>query len=241
MQDIRDTELENLFFQLTDKTRKLNETLLSVNWEDVDFNISCFRHKGEIDFSVLPEVQANLLNLVLEIIPEWQRLIDCKQHATHDYDLSVHTLLVIREMQKTQEYKALNKYDKLVLLYTALLHDIKKNEKEVDPQHPIKGAEAASSILYRLGFAEDFINDVYVLIKNHQIIGLLASNKMHFNAEALAQLLKRARLVNLMAILSIADIKSVKKNEAFFSEKIGQNIEHIRVTTNTYINENHKI
>ena len=147
---------------------------------------------------------------------------------------------MIKEIQKEKLYKTLSKFNKLILLYTALLHDIAKNEKEVDPQHPAKGAEMASSILYRLGFEEDFINDVYVLIKNHQILGLIACNKMQLNAENLAQVFKKQQLIDLIAILSIADIKSVKRNEAFFNEKIGQNIERVRVAANAYIKENHQ-
>ncbi|OGI23653.1 MAG: hypothetical protein A2287_08525 [Candidatus Melainabacteria bacterium RIFOXYA12_FULL_32_12] len=237
MQNIRDIELERLFFLLPEETRRLSELLLSVNWDSIDFDII---YHNKVDFSVLKDNQAKLLNLILENIPEWKRLIDCKQHITHDYDLSIHTLLVIKEIQKEKLYKTLSKFNKLILLYTALLHDIAKNEKEVDPQHPAKGAEMTSSILYRLGFEEDFINDVYVLIKNHQILGLIACNKMQLNAENLAQVFKKQQLIDLIAILSIADIKSVKRNEAFFNEKIGQNIERVRVAANAYIKENHQ-
>ena len=237
MQNIRDIELERLFFLLPEETRRLSELLLSVNWDSIDFDII---YHNKVDFSVLKDNQAKLLNLILENIPEWKRLIDCKQHITHDYDLSIHTLLVIKEIQKEKLYKTLSKFNKLILLYTALLHDIAKNEKEVDPQHPAKGAEMASSILYRLGFEEDFINDIYVLIKNHQILGLIACNKMQLNAENLAQVFKKQQLIDLIAILSIADIKSVKRNEAFFNEKIGQNIERVRVAANAYIKENHQ-
>lgn len=220
----------NKITNLPRQTRELSDLLLSVSWDNVNFDDSYFKYSTNIDHSDMLETQKKLVSLILENIPEWERLINCKQHPTHDYDLGIHTLLVIKKIQNDPEYLLLSQYEKMILLYTALLHDIEKVEKQVDPEHPAKGAQTASSILYRLGFEEDFINDVFVLIKNHQLLGLIASNRIKFEICDLVKIFNKPALINLLAILAVADIKSVKKNEGFFSKKIGQNIKQAKLS-----------
>ncbi|MFH0702129.1 MAG: hypothetical protein V2B14_01135 [bacterium] len=229
MPDTKYENFEYLLSQLPDNLQELNSLFLSVSWENIDFDLIDFKDDFKIEHQ-------KFINLVLENIPEWQRLVNCEQHPTHDYNLGIHTILVIKKIQESAKYKELNQYGKLVLMYTALLHDIEKLGKEVDPEHPLKGSEKACSILYRLGFWEDFINDVYILIKNHQILGLLAANRINLTMPDLVQILKKSLLVELLATLSIADIKSVKKNEAFYNENLGRNIEIIRDNLINYFN-----
>lgn len=237
MYNMQNIELEYFFSQLPEETQKLSKLLMLVNWDNVDFDIPYFKYSNKIDHKSLSEDQMELIKLILENIPEWERLVNCKQHPTHDYDLGIHTLLVIKKMHQLSQYHTLSRYNKLMLMYTALLHDIEKVEKEVDPEHPAKGAKTASDVLYRLGFEEEFINDIYLLIKNHQLLGLIASGKIRLNPAELAYMFKKEQLIELLGVLAIADIKSVKKKEAFFSEKIGQNIEHIKTITKDYIKD----
>ncbi|MCK5177210.1 MAG: hypothetical protein KAQ92_05780, partial [Candidatus Aenigmarchaeota archaeon] len=150
--------LENkdyLFSKLSEKTRKLNEVFLDTSWQEVDFDCQNFKNGINIDDENLTDKQNEFIKLIIENIPEWKRLLSCKQHNIHDYCLDIHTLSVLKKLQEFENFKKLKNYDKLVLLYAALLHDIEKNEKEVDPEHPKKGAEKSSSILFRLGFSED--------------------------------------------------------------------------------------
>lgn len=230
MLDKEDKLRDQSTFQLSDSVQELNDYLLSVSWNDAVF--------GALDFnnSFLDNPSySKLIELILNNIPEWERLINCRQHKTHDYCIATHTLLVIKKIQESEQFNELNYFYKLVLLYTALLHDIEKLAKEVDPTHPIKGAEKSGIILYRLGFGEDFIDDVYILIKHHQLFGLLAANRIEMEYSEIAGLLKKSILVGLMAILTIADIKSVKKDEAFFNKDLEENIHTITAKTKEYM------
>jgi hypothetical protein len=223
---------ECLFSQLSDEVRQLNEMLLSVNWKEADLDDCSFENGYEINCPKLSEQQNELIRNIIKYMPEWKRLIGCKQHQIHDYCLDFHTISVLKNMQKHEDFDKLRKYDKLLLLYSALLHDIEKNENEVDPEHPIKGAKKSSSILYRLGFSEDFINNVYLLVKYHQVLGFMASGKISLTNDEIVDMFKNPMLVDLQVILSLADIKSVKKDGSFhkdgLNEKMGELKEKIK-------------
>lgn len=102
-----------------------------------------------------------------EIIPELLALRGFDQKTPyHDKDVFEHTMAVLDAVKPT-----------LVLRMAALLHDIKKPECfTVDENgighfygHHIKSAEESEKILKRLGYDEDFIEDVKILIRYHYI------------------------------------------------------------------------
>ncbi len=216
-----------LFSNLSKEAKKLNRLLLEVSWESANFDDDYFKDGLEHGAKYLNEEQKTFLTAIVEIIPELRRILRCRQHLTHDYCLDVHTLSVIKKIREFENFKNANDYEKLILLYSALLHDIEKFENEVDPEHPVRGAKKSSAILFRLGFEEDFINSVYLLIKHHQVLGLLVSEKISFSKEELAGIFRDARLLELQAMLSIADIKSVKKKELFLGENMEKKLKKI--------------
>ncbi len=216
-----------LLLNLPEKVRELNRMLLEVDWQNADFDSDSFNNGISLDTCDFNNEQRRLLKAILENIPEWKRLLRCKQHITHDHCLDIHTLSVIKKTREFELYKKASEYEKLLLLYSALLHDIEKIENEVDPEHPVRGAKKSSAILYRLGFSEDFINCVYLLIKYHQILGLLVSDKICLADKEIIETFKNARLLELQAVLSIADIKSVKKKELFLPENMEKRLEQI--------------
>jgi len=210
---------------LTENVKILNRQLLEVSWKEVDFDSEKFANG--VFSEVLCEEQNELICLITKNIPEWQRLLGCRQHCTHDYCLDIHTLSVLKRVKEFEEFKKLENYDKLILLYSALLHDIEKTENQVDPEHPVKGSKKSSSILFRLGFDEEFINSVYLLVNYHQVLGLMASDKISFSDEDLVKIFKNPKILELQTMLSIADIKSVKKNEMFFNGNMDEKIREI--------------
>lgn len=214
--------------QLSEEIIELNKMLLSVNWKETDLDACAFKNCDEINCPALSEQQNKLIQKILKYIPEWKRLIGCKQHSIHDYCLDFHTIAVLKNIQKHEDFENLKKYDKLILIYAALLHDIEKNENEVDPEHPIKGAKKSSSILYRLGFSEDFINCVYLLIKYHQILGLMACEKINLTNNEIIDIFKKPILLDLQVIHSIADIKSVKKDGSFYKDGMDEKFEKLK-------------
>ena len=216
-----------IVLNLSEKVRELNRLLLNVNWEDVDFDCPNFQNGISSENKKLNPQQKALMEAIIENIPEWKRLLSCKQHYIHDYCLDIHTLSVIKKIREFKTFEDLDNYEKLILLYSALLHDIEKYENEVDPEHPMRGAEKSSSILFRLGFSEDFISSVYLLINYHQVLGLMAAGKISFPNEELVGIFRDSSLLNLQTMLSIADIKSVQKNESFFKKDLDKKLKEI--------------
>ncbi len=235
MPKINQHDYDELISNQTKETCALNNLLLQVDWQDADFNNSGFTGEFFVKNNSFTNSQIELVNTAISLIPEWRRLINCQQHNVHDYCLANHTLLVINKIKKSQEYKLLSDYNKLIILYTGLLHDIAKREKEVDPEHPSKGADKASSVLYRLNFDESFINTVYLLIRHHQIFGFMAIGKLELDYKRLANTFKTSVNLDLLDLLSIADIKSVKHNEAYFSKDIGLRINGIKSQIKKYL------
>ena len=222
-------EQKNCFLtQLSEELRQLNELLLSVSWKETNLDDCSFENGIEINCPKLSEQQNELINNIVKCIPEWKRLIGCKQHKIHDYCLDFHTIAVLKNVQKHEDFDKLQKYDKLILIYSALLHDIEKNENEVDPEHPIKGAKKSSSILYNMGFDENFINNVYLLIKYHQILGLMVSGKINLTNDEIIEMFKTPMIVDLQIILSIADIKSVKKDGSFYEDGLNEKLRKLK-------------
>lgn len=102
-----------------------------------------------------------------EIIPELLVLKGFDQKTPyHDKDVLEHTMAVLDAVKPT-----------LVLRMAALLHDISKPECfTVDKNgighfygHHIKSSEKSEEILKRLGYDEDFTEDVKILIRYHYI------------------------------------------------------------------------
>lgn len=209
--------------------------LLSVDWRETDLNNCVLNKDLEAGSKNLSERQNELIARTIEYIPEWKRLTGCRQHDIHDYTLDIHTLSVLKNVQLHNDYSELNDIDKLRLVYAALLHDIEKKENEVDPEHPVKGAKQASLILYRLGFNEDFINDVYLLVRYHQILGLMLSDKISLTEDELYNMFKKDIIVDLQAILSAADIKSVKKDGSFYKERSDEKFKKIKQKIKSFI------
>lgn len=104
------------------------------------------------------------LNYLLELIPEIKYMICFEhKHPHHHLDVWEHTL----------EALSLSHNDFDVRL-TLLLHDIGKpfsyTEKEGIRHfygHPLVSAEMAKSILFRLGFNNEYIDKICYLIKKH--------------------------------------------------------------------------
>lgn len=110
-----------------------------------------------------------------KLIPELLKLKGFEQRTPyHDKDVLDHTMAVLDAIEP-----------KLTLRMAALLHDISKPDCfTVDEKgrghfygHHIKSAESSEKILRRLGYEDNFINDVYILIKYHYIKDIVSSVK----------------------------------------------------------------
>jgi len=205
--------------QFSEEVQQFNKALLEENWQSFNQNISSIKLKDdELFFQGFTENQKLLINNLLKLLPEWKRMIGGKQHHIHDFTLDIHTISVLKYIFANPQFENLNENYKLLLLYSALMHDLEKNIDEIDPEHPIKSSKKSSIVLYRLGFDEEFIENAYLLIKYHQLPGYLVSGKVFLGDKEMFEMYKNPELIGLQMILSIADVKSVKKNEGFYQE-----------------------
>jgi UTP:GlnB (protein PII) uridylyltransferase len=229
----------SLVVNLNEKIKSLNCRILSTSWKDTDLTQCNFDSNTQYCNSLSKE-QNNLISEFINYIPEWNRILGCKQHNIHDFTLDIHTLTVVKYVQNHKDYDALCDEDKLVLMYSAFLHDIAKNEGEVDKAHPSKGAELAKAILGRLKFQEEFVNDVYLMIKYHQVLGFTISEKVHYENHEFPVMFPTERILDLQAILSVSDIKSVKKDEGLFKAEMDEKIELLKKKIKNLLGKNEK-
>lgn len=112
---------------------------------------------------------------IKDIIPELMKLKGFDQQTPyHDKDVLDHTMAVLDSIKP-----------KLHLRMAALLHDISKPECfTVDAKgqghfygHHIKSAEVSEKILKRLGYGDEFIKEVRVLIQYHYIKEIISNVK----------------------------------------------------------------
>ncbi|MDD3013536.1 MAG: HD domain-containing protein [Candidatus Gastranaerophilales bacterium] len=230
--DLSDKKI--LLLNLSDEIQNFNNFLLSTNWDDVNFDLTDFKNGLCLESNLFSFSQEEFLKLLLRLVPEWRRTLGCKQHETHSYCLDIHILSVIKKIIIQDKFKSLDDYYKLIILWGALLHDIEKKENIIDPEHPFNGAEKAKLILQRLQFDNYFIKSVYSLVRYHQIIGFIAIDRLKLDISDLTAKIGCEKIAELFIIFSIADIKAVKSNEAFYNDYIDKNIKYIHSEINKY-------
>jgi poly(A) polymerase len=145
------------------------------------------------------------LDLLERFAPEFLQMVDVEQGSYHHLDVWNHTLLVLDNVGSGN----------LTLALGALLHDIGKPETRfLDEEgntrffgHESVGASIARRMLQRLKFANDEIDPVVLLVKNHMRLG-----SMHqFTAAAARRLIRDldGDVENLLALVD-ADARGLK-------------------------------
>jgi len=218
--------METKIKKLSKDVQDFNNILLNTGWNNIDFS-NCSKNTSIYDLN-LTLYQSKLTAQLYNLIPEWKNTIGRIQHPTHDFTIDIHTLCVMRYITADTEFIKTNRNERLMLIYSGLMHDMEKLENTIDPQHPQKSADKASIILHRLGFDDLFVLSVYFLIKNHQILGLLMSEKIDVQSLDLYEFKNNEQLINLLKILAMADIKSVKKNEGFYNSSYRDKIKIVK-------------
>lgn len=138
---------------------------------------------------------------IKNIIPEIINMKGFKQHTPyHDKDVLDHTMVVLDSIKP-----------KLNLRMAALLHDISKPEcLTIDKKgrghfhgHHIKSAKRSVEILKRLGYDDEFIEDVKILIRYHYI------KDININQKGIEEFINNVGIKRLddMFELAIADIR----------------------------------
>lgn len=193
---------------LNDTRQKLNQAIQKFN-ENNSVNI-----EGEEELS-------EQLTLLFGAMPELYTMAGKKQNKTHDFTLDIHTLSVLQKTMNNPKYQTLSDENKKTMQLTALLHDISKKEGINDELHAETGAVEVFSILERLGVSREKRKNISQLIKEHEWLKNYNSpNKNEAErsefAKDLGFRLKKGDLAKMEIILTEADMKSVKRDGAFF-------------------------
>lgn len=158
-----------------------------------------------------------------QILPEWNRVeVHPQFDRYHAYTVGEHTIQVIRALRDLEAGACVKEaplasrclasadpQDRQSLYVAAFLHDIGKG---YGCSHSQKGAEIATRITPLLGLGEEEKGLVVWLVRNHLILSDAALKRDPDNPETahhLAELTKSTRRLNLLAILTTADIMGV--------------------------------
>ena len=159
----------------------------------------------------------NELGVLAAFVPEFKDLVGFLQHGVyHNYTTDEHTLLTIQNVEKLEKDtsslgKIFNNLKNREILYLALLfHDIAKPINISG--HEIIGAEMASSIMHRLGYSEEEIEQVTFLVRNHLAMEQVAFRRNLNDAETLNNFTSKFKSVqelNYLYLVTYADLSAV--------------------------------
>lgn len=195
------------------------------------------------------ELEAEL-NSIIQALPELRPAIGCLQHGTHVHDIFTHSLKVLKGIVQTPEYKKLNDSDKKVMMLSALLHDITKEEGQPDKTHPEYSAFDAFFISKKLNLAEKEQIKLYTLIKHHEWLkyaNTAPAYELSQRLKSIAYDFRNDNIFDMSLIFAHADLKAVndtfhdkimnketglllKNGEAadFYAEKIRKYIDELK-------------
>jgi len=150
-------------------------------------------------------------------LPAFKDLIGYVQHGVyHCFTTDEHTLLTIKNIEKLEKDtsnlgRIFNNIKEREVLYLGLLfHDIAKPINIAG--HEILGVEIAASILYKLGYSEQEIDRVTLLVRNHLLMEQIAFRRNLNDAETLNNFtskFKSTEELDLLYLVTYADLSAV--------------------------------
>ena len=159
----------------------------------------------------------NELGVLGAFLPEFKDMIGFLQHGVyHFYTADEHTLVTIKNVEKLErEHSQLGKLftslkDKEFLYLGLLFHDIAKPINISG--HEIIGAEVAAAVMYRLGYSEEEIEKVSLLVRNHLVMEQVAFRRNLNDPETLNNFASRfnsTNELNLLYLVTYADLSAV--------------------------------
>lgn len=172
-----------------------------------------------------------------------ESFINCQQNSYyHRYGVFKHSLVAVELVGGDNKPFTDDQID--MLKWTMLLHDIGKSYvkqifedgKESFVGHEAKSSEIARGILYRIGFSEDKINDICLLIENHdRFLNINEATPENF-IELLNALNGRKDLMYMLFEVKQADAIAKSTHSMEVAEKV---IEMFRDIANNYFQESY--
>lgn len=165
--------------------------------------------------------QMNELRLLARYIPEFGKIVCMVQHdAYHVYTVDVHSIFMVREIEKLTNYiyeeefplltKLSESVEKRHVLYLAcLIHDAGKGGGK---DHSEKGARMAPVIAERMGLNKQESKQLEFLVKYHLIMPHFSQRRdLHDISliERFSEMVKSLETLILLFLLTFADVRSV--------------------------------
>ena len=191
-------------FNNEDATAQLKETAQKIQSE-----IELYTTKNQIctgDATV-----DNVLNSLIQGLPEFTSIVGKKQHDTHIYSVDIHTLKVLQSAMNNPLYKTLTDRDKTILKIAALCHDFGKRGGIRDEGHASSSAEFCTAILDKFSFPQGMKDRIIDIVDNHHWFE--AYNTGNATANDVAVRCRRPEDFLIYEILAKADFENV--NEKF--------------------------
>jgi [protein-PII] uridylyltransferase len=207
-------------FNLKMKFPEIINILLNTNFNKADISLIALLKNTEYQKINLKKLfyKENLYPLFFalyraekleKLIPPFEKVKYLAQFdGYHQYPVDIHSLYTLKELEKLDEFKKLNHKDKAILRFSAFFHDLGKGRSG---DHSIIGARIAKEFAQNLGLENEII---YKLIKHHTLMSNVAQREDIYNDKVIlsfAQTVENERFLNLLYILTIADIKAVGK------------------------------
>ena len=156
-------------------------------------------------------------------LPEWEHIVCRWQHVMyHTYTVDVHSIFLVEELRRLwqgkheQELPHLTQLmrdvvDRPVLFLGCLLHDIGKG---FGGDHSDRGAERAERCLTRLGLAQERVDRVLFLVRQHLVMSHVAQRRDLSDPRTVvefARLVGDQRNLRLLYLLTFADTRASSK------------------------------
>jgi len=146
-----------------------------------------------------------------KIFPHFEKIKNLAQFdGYHQYPVDIHSLYALKELENIDEFKSLNEEDKAILRFSTFFHDLGKGRRE---EHSIIGAKIAKEEAKKINMPNPEI--ISKLIKHHTLMSNTAQREDIFNDKVIlsfASIVENKRFLDLLYILTIADIKAVGKD-----------------------------
>ena len=173
----------------------------------VQNEIEKFTAENEINTGDI--VVDNVLNGLIQGLPEFTSIVGKEQHGTHAYSVDIHTLKVLQSAMNNPLYERLTDNDKTILKIAALFHDLGKRSEVVDSGHASLSAEYATAILDKFPFPQEMKDRIIDIVDNHHWFEAYNTDKV--TAEDVAVRCRRHEDFVIYEILAKADFENVNK------------------------------
>ncbi|MBQ1612294.1 MAG: HD domain-containing protein, partial [Alphaproteobacteria bacterium] len=172
-----------------------------------------------------PQVE-QLLNEVVEALPEIRTAIGRGQHKTHDFDVMQHSLKVMQKVVQDPRFEQLNESDQKVLLLASLMHDITKAEGKSDKTHANESSFDTFFISKKFKLTKEEEIKLHTIIKHHEWLGYVNTAKseeqLTKRLQSVAYDLQQNNLFDMAEIFTHADLRAVKADDRFHDSTDGK-------------------